>query len=59
MRQLAGIIDQAAGPWLTVVTADDAVLTIDLDEAREAQAKILAGFGIHDDRSPDLVTSAD
>jgi hypothetical protein len=54
MRHLAQILDGAAGPWLTIVSDDVAMLALDLEAARAAQPEILAAFGISRDRSPDL-----
>jgi hypothetical protein len=59
MQQLAEIIDNATDPFLTITTEDDSILTIDLQAARSAHAKILENFGIAHDRSPDLRATDD
>ena len=54
MEHLAEIIDSARGPWVRIVTEDRARLTLSLEQARAANASILAGFGISHDRSTGL-----
>ena len=54
MKDLARILDSATGRWLTIVTEDQGILTLPLEEARAAHAKILASFGVARDRSPGL-----
>jgi S1-C subfamily serine protease len=54
MQHLAEIIDNATDPFLKITTEDDSILTIDLQAARSAHAKILENFGIAHGRSPDL-----
>lgn len=55
MAHLARIIDEAQGPWLEIVTEDRSFLTLNLEKARATHQEILAGFGIDQDRSPELV----
>ena len=50
LEHLATILDRAKGPWLRIVTGDGYVITLDLSAARKANAEILRGYGIDDDR---------
>ena len=50
LNHLASIIDRAQGRWLRVVTGDGWVLTLDREAARRANGRILADYGISEDR---------
>ncbi len=58
LQHLAQLIDAAQGPWLSVRTEDDFILTLDIGEARNAATRILTSYGLQRDRSPDLAAAS-
>ncbi len=58
MRDMVARVDAAKTPHVTFEGSDGTVVVIDREEARATEADILERFGVHHDRSADLVASS-